>query len=53
MSPDENPENIYIDTSYIQSFLGPKDDEERWRKEQVRKAIEHAKRNSKIFIIFH
>jgi hypothetical protein len=52
MSLNGDSQHIYIDTSYIQSFLRPKDDEERWQKEQVRKAIEHAKRNRKIFIIF-
>lgn len=52
LSLDENPENIYIDTSYIQSFLNPKNHEEQWRKKQVRKAIEHTKKNGKRFVIF-
>jgi len=52
MSSNGDLQHIYIDTSYIQSFLRPKNDEERWRKEQVRRAIAHANRNSKIFIIF-
>ncbi len=51
MSSNGDLQHIYIDTSYIQSFLRPKDEEERWQKKQVRKAIERAKRNGKIFII--
>ncbi|UEC39284.1 MAG: putative PIN_12 domain-containing protein [Methanothrix sp.] len=51
MSSNGDLQHIYIDTSYIQSFLRPKDDEERWQKKQVRTAIERAKRNGKIFII--
>lgn len=51
MSSNGDSQHIYIDTSYIQSFLRPKDEEERWQKGQVRKAIERAKRNGKIFII--
>lgn len=51
ISSNGDSQHIYIDTSYIQSFLRPKDEEERWKKGQVRKAIERAKRNGKIFII--
>jgi hypothetical protein len=51
MPSDGDLQHIYIDTSYIQSFLKPRDEEERWQKRQVRKAIERAKRNGKIFII--
>jgi len=52
MPSNGSSQHIYIDTSYIQSFLRPKDDEERWRKEQVKKAIKHANKNRKIFIVF-
>jgi hypothetical protein len=49
---DERKQHIYIDTSYIQSYLMPIGDEERYRKEQVRRAVEKTKKNKEIFIKF-
>lgn len=51
MSSNGDREHIYIDTSYLQSYLIPKNDEEEWQGEQVKNAILRAKHNRKKFII--